>query len=195
MDRPVLTFPDKEAELVKTSYQSASVVLEYGSGGSTVFAAEQAGLRCFSVETDMAWANNLETWINDHVSDHGVTMHHVDIGDTKAWGYPKKYQLRMQPAYHRYRQSVWDLEGFAHPDIVLIDGRFRVGCFFATLANIQQDTTILFDDYANRKYKDAVERFIKPSRMAGRMAEFKAEPRKLSKPELFSILKQYTSAK
>lgn len=58
------------------------------------------------------------------------------------------------------------------PDLVLIDGRFRVACFMATLLFAQPGCRILFDDYGDRPDCIVVERFVKPSSMAGRVAEF-----------------------
>lgn len=41
---PALSFPPAEAEAVRRAY-AAEVVLEYGSGGSTVLAAAMPGIR------------------------------------------------------------------------------------------------------------------------------------------------------
>jgi protein O-GlcNAc transferase len=38
------------------------------------------------------------------------------------------------------------------PDVVLIDGCFRVACFLACWANIQRPTTVIFDDYTERRW-------------------------------------------
>ncbi len=50
-----LTFAETEREVIGTYYAAADVILEYGSGGSTVLAAE-LGRRVISVESDAAWA-------------------------------------------------------------------------------------------------------------------------------------------
>jgi hypothetical protein len=52
MERPELTFSPEVAELVRETYAQAQVILEYGSGGSTVLASEMAGKTVFSVESD-----------------------------------------------------------------------------------------------------------------------------------------------
>ncbi|MFU8825623.1 MAG: hypothetical protein ACNA7N_15425, partial [Yoonia sp.] len=58
----------------------------------------------------------------------------------------------------------------------LIDGRMRKACFAATLLNIKHETTVLFDDYLNRKTYHQVEQFAQPVRTVGRMAEFRLKP-------------------
>jgi hypothetical protein len=54
-DEHVLTLPADEARLLQDHYARAGVVLEYGSGGSTLLAA-RLGKQVFSVESDAAWA-------------------------------------------------------------------------------------------------------------------------------------------
>ena len=49
--RPELTLPEAEAALLRETYDRAGVILEYGSGGSTVLAAEQPGKTVPSVES------------------------------------------------------------------------------------------------------------------------------------------------
>jgi hypothetical protein len=60
---------------------------------------------------------------------------------------------------------------------VLIDGRFRVGCFLATMMRITRPVVVLFDDYKGRKPYAVVEEFFAPSAMGGRMARFVVSPR------------------
>jgi len=50
--RPELIFPPEVADLVRAEYQNTDITLEYGSGGSSVLAAETPGAVCFSVESD-----------------------------------------------------------------------------------------------------------------------------------------------
>ena len=49
-----------EADAVQAAYAGAQVILEYGSGGSTVLAAAMPGKTVFSVESDPAWARGLD---------------------------------------------------------------------------------------------------------------------------------------
>jgi hypothetical protein len=59
--RPELTLPEAEAATIRAAYERAGVILEYGSGGSTVLGAE-LGKRVLSVESDKAWAQMMRDW-------------------------------------------------------------------------------------------------------------------------------------
>ena len=43
--RPELTMPEAESALLRETYGRAGVILEYGTGGSTVVASELPGMR------------------------------------------------------------------------------------------------------------------------------------------------------
>ncbi len=61
------------------------------------------------------------------------------------------------------------------PDLVLVDGRFRVACALTAIKNLYDkfDFEILFDDYADREFYHAIEEFACLHDMHGRMAVFK----------------------
>lgn len=174
--RPELTFPQDVSDFVTHSYREANVILEYGAGGSTVLAAETGTARCFSVESDRRWAAGLQTWLDRHVPGHGIVLHYANVGRTGDWGRPVPVRKMMSLRYAQYWRSVWNREDFLHPDLILIDGRFRVGCFLTAISRIRRKTKILFDDYTDRKQYHIVERFFVPASFVGRMAVFEAEP-------------------
>jgi hypothetical protein len=165
-----LTFPRQEADLVRRSYAEASVILEYGSGGSTVLAAD-LGKRVISVESDKDWAARLSAHLASHA---GVVVHHVDIGPTGKWGMPTR--PRFHGRFHRYALSVWDRPDLGEPDLVLIDGRFRSACLVAVMLRAQRLTTVLFDDYEDRPHYRGVERLARKEESVGRMARFTVTP-------------------
>ena len=175
LTRPELTLPPEAAEMLRAAYQGAGDILEYGSGGSTVLARSMPGKRVVSVESDKAWADGMRQWFaaNPPVSD--VSIHYANIGDTKEWGHPvDETGFRRWPGY---ALSVWDSDGFRHPDVVLIDGRFRMACFATVALRITRPVTVLFDDYAGRDFYHGVEDLAKPVAFAGRMARFDLTPR------------------
>jgi hypothetical protein len=173
-DWPPLSFAEAEAEAVRAAYAGARVILEYGSGGSTVLAAGMPGKLVFSVESDWRWALRLQAHIDGAALPSPATVYHVDIGPTGAWGRPVD-DARWYDFY-RYPLAVWDEAFFRHPDVVLIDGRFRAACMMATLWRITRPTTILFDDYVDRVPYHLVEEYIAPREAFGSMAVFDAVP-------------------
>ena len=185
---PVVTLPPAVHDFVAAEYSRAATILEYGSGGSTVIAA-RAGARTFSVESDADWARNLGTWLAENALDGTVTLHHADIGPTRHWGRPQKRRLRHLRRYLDYPHSVWRRPDFRHPDLILVDGRFRVACLLAAMERIERPTRLLFDDYANRPGYHVVEEIVTPSRMVDRMAVFDLEPRRLGLAQRLRMLR------
>lgn len=166
-----LTFPEAESAYLRQAYGRAGVILEYGSGGSTVLAA-QLGARVFSVESDRAWAERMAAQLAP-ISDRAV-VHYADIGRTGEWGKP--LATRAATRFHGYALSVWDRADFEHPDLVLIDGRFRAACLVAVMLRASRPTTVLMDDYEGRRYYRHVERLAQKEEMIGRMARFTVTP-------------------
>jgi hypothetical protein len=189
MTRPVLTLPAEEAAAVMSAYAAARVILEYGSGGSTILAAEQPGKVIFSVESDAKWLADMQSWFALHPPLGTVHMHHGNIGRTKAWGHPiDASAFRDWPGYPL---SIWDLPDFLHPDLVFIDGRFRAACFLTCLFRSTQPMTVLWDDYADRPLYHSVETLVKPVAMIGRLARFEITPIPLPVERLAWVIETY----
>lgn len=187
--RPVLTFPDEVAAFVRAHYAKAATILEYGSGGSTVLAAEMGGKRIFSVESDAGWAAALGRYLDHAGLSAGITLHHADIGPTGKWGRPRSD--RGWRGYHAYPLSVWDRPDFVAPDLILIDGRFRPACLMVAMLRTERPVTVLFDDYTSRRQYARVERFVQPAELCGRMARFELAPTPLPRREMTAIMEMF----
>ena len=192
ISRPELTLPEAEAARLRAAYEAAGMVLEYGSGGSTVMAAEMPGTRVISVESDRDWAEMMLGWFeaNPPAAGSAAEVVWVDIGPTKEWGHPVKASRHLQ--FARYPLAVWDMDGFQQPDVVLVDGRFRTGCVMATAFRTTRPVTVLVDDYKRRKAYHRVEEFIGAPRMIGRMAEFEVTPMQPPPERLLEIVEMMT---
>jgi Glycosyl transferase family 2 len=177
-----LTFPGPERAFVRAHYAKAPTILEYGSGGSTVLAIE-GGSQVFSVESDKAWAARLSAKVA--TMSNRAHVHHVDIGPTTYWGKPRSTETCDR--FHRYALSVWDRPDFQHPDLVLIDGRFRAACLAAVKMRATKPTTVLFDDYVERDHYHAVERLAVKEEVVGRMARFTVTPG-LIPPDMLTLV-------
>jgi len=189
MEAPELTLPEVEAAALRAAYADARVILEYGSGGSTVLAAALPGKTVFSVESDVDWLDDMQAWFDAHPPVAKLVLHHAEIGPTKQWGAPRdESKFRSWPGYSL---SVWDRDDFQHPDLVLIDGRFRAACFLTTLFRITRPVTVLWDDYAEREPYHRIEEFATPTAMIGRMARFDLVPTPIPAEKLGFILTTY----
>ena len=149
-ERPELTLPEAEATRLTAAYEAAGVILEYGSGGSTVMAAEMPGTAVFAVESDADWAEMMRGWFaaNPPAEGSSVEMIWSDIGPTREWGYPADRSGWRR--YARYPLEVWDRGDFRQPDVVLVDGRFRTGCALAAAFRSVRPVTVFVDDYRRR---------------------------------------------
>lgn len=186
-----LTFPSEEAEYLEKVYKEAEVILEYGSGGSTILAASCPDKFVFSVESDKDWAERLQERLNVTSSPAQARVYHVDIGETGAWGRPKN-EFSWRKFYH-YPMKIWDEPWFKHPDVILIDGRFRAACFIHACMRVRKSVTILFDDYVNRSSYKCVEKIIPPERIIGRMAVFKVTPGLCDEKQLAFLCQQISN--
>lgn len=191
--RPELTLPEAEAERLRAAYAGASVILEYGSGGSTVMAAEIPGKTVFSVESDRDWAAMMRGWFDANPPAEGshVDVIWSDIGETREWGHP--VNNRGWRRYAEYPLGVWSLEEFRQPDVVLVDGRFRAGCAMATAFLTTRPVTLLVDDYKRRKGYHAIEEFLGAPRLTGRMAEFDVAPMAIPADRLLTLITMMTT--
>ncbi len=192
VDRPILKMPQDAQDLVRETYETASVILEYGSGGSTVLASEMESKTVFSVESDRNWARKMQRWFkqNPPAANTQVNVRWVNIGATREWGFPVDDENWAR--FPRYPLSIWQSDDFQHPDVVLVDGRFRVGCALATAFNITRPVTLLFDDYANRRHMHTVEEFLEKPDLVGRMAIFHVKPLKVEANRLIRIFRLLT---
>lgn len=172
-----LTFSTDVCEYLKDQYIQNTLILEYGSGGSTLFGARSKGTTLISVESSAEWLVQLMSSYKEQQLEGDIIPIWADIGSTKEWGYPVNNEKREN--FPNYAGVPWQYcnEHDLHPTLVLIDGRFRVACFLATCFNTKIKTTVLFDDYAEREHYHVIETFIKPTRViCDRMAVFDITP-------------------
>ncbi|MFN3525825.1 MAG: hypothetical protein ACK4YU_07020 [Paracoccus sp. (in: a-proteobacteria)] len=185
----MIRMPEAEAAHLVDAYRKARVILEYGSGDSTRRAAELGQRLIISVESDLKWARDLRQEIETADPFASVVIHHADIGPTGAWG--RALDDRAWQRFHLYPNGVWDQPFFRHPDVVLIDGRFRTACLMAVMMRITRPVTVLFDDYIDRPRYQLIERIIRPVLTVGRMAEFHVTPGLLGPEDMGFAVAQF----
>lgn len=139
---------------------------EYGLGKSTVWMSYNFRGPIISVDSSVTWFNRVNILINRNKS---ILSKWVDLGDVGDWGRPLSYDQHTK--FNEYTDWIWSHD--QKPNVILIDGRFRVCCFFTCLLNTQPGDYIFFDDYVDRKHYHYVENFLKPIQYCGRQAVFK----------------------
>ena len=180
-----LTLPQEVASELKALYSKKVVVLEYGTGGSTLLALESNdGNLVMGCETDSQWLSRLSTEIVSRNLSNRFFPVYQGVGKTKEWGYPsftdEEYSDKRGQQLSIASILPWQIlkKKNLSPNIVFIDGRFRVAAFIATFLNASQPCTIIFDDYIDRAHYHIVESLIKPSKFIGRTAFFDFHPPK-----------------
>ncbi len=144
---------------------SARLYGEYGVGASTECVYGYTDARIVAVESSPEWAAK----VTDGKDTQRLRLHLVDLGATGAWGYPIAYSRREH--FQVYTDWIWRRGD--KPDVVLIDGRFRVACFFTSVLIGEPGTTIIFDDYRDRRHYHIVEEMLRPYATCGRQAIFR----------------------
>ena len=181
-----MSLPKDEVECLMYHLKLSKVILEYGSGDTTIAASKLREKLIFSVESDRNWAVDLQCKIDEYNSSSHTLIYHVNIGPTGKWGRP--IDSTNWHKFYKYSLSIWDEPFFKQPDVVFIDGRFRPACLMATILRTKKKITVLFDDYVNRDYYHNVEQFVVPKTIVGRMAVFEIKPDQLNPKHLTSLM-------
>jgi hypothetical protein len=148
-----------EIDLFTEALVSARNYLEYGAGGSTRRAARLSTLAGITtVESDPSFIEN--QLLNDADVQQAMKVGRLrfliaDIGPTGNWGYPRDTsKMHLWPNYALCPY----LHGYS-PDLILVDGRFRVACSLAAALQAPE-ATVLIHDYRDRCYYHIIERFF-----------------------------------
>ncbi len=197
-----LTISDKPAfdpefeKLFTTEIAKANFYLEFGSGASTILAA-RAGVQTISVESDLKFAEAMRTVLGSLAP---VEIIVCDIGLTEEWGYPvfTRSTAKRLEYWIKYTKDPFSkiAKATSFPDMVLIDGRFRVACALATALNAKKAeavTTIYIDDYRDREHYHVVENYLGAPIMTGRAARFSIDEGKFKQPISVATVHHYTA--
>ena len=139
---------------------------EYGVGKSSLWVLVNTWASIFAVDTSQYWIDQVGSKAGESSARFDIDW--VDLGPIGWAGRPKNYAKRA--SFRRYTESPWNRG--QKPEVILVDGRFRVACFLYSLANADPGATIFFDDYKDRDHYHVVEEFLKPAQFCGRQAIF-----------------------
>lgn len=135
-----------ERNMFRSYLGKATHYFEFGSGGSTVSAGREPGLQTiYSVESSTEWINKVSAEVPK------AKMLYADIGPTGPFGYPSDPSTRSKwPAY----SGAWGRrESGVQPDLVLVDGRFRVACILTVLLESEGwNPTVIVHDFWDRPH-------------------------------------------
>lgn len=136
---------EDEIACFRSFVEGVNHLLEYGSGWSTIFAAQHGASKITTIESDPRWADAVVESAKSVKSI--VDIRRVDLGPVGEWGKPLDTStIRAWPGYW---QTPWPLSGI---DIVVVDGRFRIACALNSAINTTPGTPIIVRDFWNRPH-------------------------------------------
>ena len=183
----VSTNSQTEIDFLDNQLVKSRKFLEFGSGASTLMALNNANISVVSIDTSQEYVEYLSKEIEIlRLPIEKVRFLVLDIGPTGWWGRPLDNSCAIKfPDYSRVPFEEIKSMDFT-PDLVLIDGRFRIATFLNTILHCPQ-STIIFDDYFDRPEYFEVESILKPSDKCGRLAVFQP-PNNLNVDQLQKII-------
>ena len=169
--RPRMT--DREIDRYTALLAGARTVIEYGTGGSTLLALGAGVSRLISVETDLGWIGMLRDVpaVAEAERQGRLTFVHVDIGRVGKWGKPVDDSGAAR--YAAFASAPWSR--CDAPDVVFIDGRFRVACALETLLRSGGSTRLAFHDFWKRPQYHVVLPFVDCIDRVDSLAVFKRQ--------------------
>jgi hypothetical protein len=176
--------------------EQARNYLEYGSGGATILANRFVNT-LVSVDCDGHRISDVRRRLAEEGRRALTRLIHVNIGLTMERGMPvfTKPTRRRVRRWEDYAIAPWRyFRSIAQqPDLILVDGRFRVACVLESLLSLSplSNAQILVDDYADRPHYQLIERFADFD-MVGRMAVLRPR-RLLDRIQVRRLVKQYSA--
>lgn len=170
-------FDTETSSFVSDQYRCSNIIVEYGSGGSTLLAASNEPNTVLTVDSSLPWLKEVMESCRERDLPGKIIPLWCDVGETKEWGYPVTTDKWSN--FQNYAKLPWlyAQEHLLEPQLVLIDGRFRISCFLSTCIYSRKPVRILFDDYVDRANYHLVESILRPTVIiANRMAVFDVVP-------------------
>ena len=143
--------------------KETKIYAEYGIGKSTNWVLKKTPAKVLAVDTSFEWVKEVKK-----NNSENLNIHYSDCGEVGAWGTPNDYSKRAN--FSDYTDYIWKQAD--KPNVVLVDGRFRVCCFLTSLKYADEGTQIIFDDYTNRPHYHIVEKYVTREREDGRQCLF-----------------------
>lgn len=151
---------NNELELLQREMSKSLNYLEFGSGNSTILAAQTVGIEKITVvESDFLFWKELVSSnpvIADSIKLKRLLPLLVNIGPTREWGYPVDDSC--QNRWPLYASKAFKKD--SSYDLILIDGRFRIACTLQACLLVSSKARILIHDFFIRPYYFTVLPFL-----------------------------------
>ena len=140
----------REQELFVSFLRCSKRYLEFGTGGSTIWAVKHVSQSVISVDSSRDWQLKVARSCAMTGARVVPSLVHIDCGPVGDWGYPLDDTLRSQ--WPDYFSAVWDQPEASMSDLCLVDGRFRVASFISVLLHCSPLAVVMFHDFDRQPY-------------------------------------------
>jgi hypothetical protein len=135
---------------------SNPLVLEYGSGGSTLYFAKN-NASVISIEHDSSWYNTLDKYISKYTNIDYINIQPEMVENatqqadpSNPWLYQSADRKYINYKFIRYVSKIDDYPD-SYFNIISIDGRARASCIMHSIKKVKVGGIIILDD-SDREY-------------------------------------------
>jgi hypothetical protein len=152
---------------------------EFGAGASTII-SERMGAETFSTETDQRYIDALKS------------LNHIQFvnplcGKVGPWGglIFEPWRKKKRSTGFRYATIMWQRYSGFKPNLVLIDGRYRLACALEIVRRFPGGNfPVIIDDYVGRNEYKTIEKYVDRVTQMGRAGVFYPNKIELNMEEL-----------
>tara|TARA_E500000178_G_scaffold341561_1_gene385619 strand:- start:143 stop:844 length:702 start_codon:yes stop_codon:yes gene_type:complete len=167
-----IIFGNKDSgDFIKKEISKAKNYLEFGSGNTTIFAT-QNNINFYSIESD----RNFFYYLTNKKNIKNIYFY--SLGLVQFYSYPL-FKSNIFKIYYRSRAKIYVSKIFEvlttkmiMPDLVLVDGRYRVACMLNIFLYLKKNnlinTCVILDDFKHREHYQIINSFFNIS-LVGRL--------------------------
>lgn len=151
-------FKENDKNMFFKYIKNRKIYFEWGCGGSTFQLSKKKNIKTiYSVESDLEWIKKVNSKLKNYQKNKINWIENDLNTESNTWGYPSlDCPLKKKIDYSSQILNIKEI-----PDIILIDGRFRVSCALKSYNIIDLETILVFDDFLNRKYYHIILEYFK----------------------------------
>ncbi|MFB6355202.1 MAG: hypothetical protein ABEJ65_01635 [bacterium] len=129
-------------------------VFEWGTGGSTVFFAKRVE-QVWSIEHDSDWYNRVNNELNNRgMNNVELMLEPPEDSKESTVEYGSEKKPYRDASFRSYVKSI-DRSDESLFDLVLVDGRCRMGCLKEAKSHVASGGCIVLDDAQRSRYQQA----------------------------------------
>ena len=145
-------------ERLKTLIRPDFRVLEFGSGGSTLYFKENVSY-VYSIEHDTKWFEVVKSYCqtSKHIELNLITP---ELDNNAPEKYKSKHGLFSEgQSFRNYSHGADHLQDSSF-DLLLIDGRARPTCLENSISKLKPGGILIFDNSDRESYQDSISKLL-----------------------------------